>query len=95
MPPLEAWEKVLVDFDAYSETQHALLTCIECHRGVDDSDKETAHEGLRHDPSLEVDVACARCHPDESAQQEGNLHSICAATKQALPHGVPRRHMLR
>lgn len=74
MPPLEAWEKVLVDFDAYSETQHALLTCIECHRGVDDSDKETAHEGLRHDPSLEVDVACARCHPDESAQQEGNLH---------------------
>ena len=74
MPPLEAWEKVLVDYEAYSETQHALLSCIDCHEGVDDPEKEIAHEGLRHDPSLEVDIACARCHPEESALQENNLH---------------------
>ncbi|MBK7450144.1 MAG: hypothetical protein IPJ47_12250 [Anaerolineales bacterium] len=46
MAPLEPCEKVLVDNETFSQTDHGELTRIECHAGVNASEKESTHEGL-------------------------------------------------
>ena len=63
MPPLEVWEKVLVDADALEEDIHAYIPCTDCHGGNDvngDFDmahKYAAHEGMVRDPSSDAVAA--------------------------------------
>ncbi|MBN8579035.1 MAG: hypothetical protein J0L96_00080 [Anaerolineae bacterium] len=78
MAPLEPWEKVLVDNEAFSQTDHGELTCIECHAGVNASDKESAHEGLLASPSSQPQEFCGECHEEEVAAYPNSLHNTQA-----------------
>ena len=75
MPPLEAWEKVLVSGEKYPGTVHGQISCMECHGGVQSSDKETAHAGLIANPSQDPQQACGECHPDVLAMNANSLHA--------------------
>ena len=66
MPPLEAWEKVFVEYD-FVASVHNTQNCIGCHGGVADvQDMEAAHEGVVRDPLTdpELDNACRCCHTE-------------------------------
>jgi thiosulfate/3-mercaptopyruvate sulfurtransferase len=71
---LEPWEKVLVDFEAFSEDKHSRLTCIGCHGGEESSEKEAAHADMVADPSA-GGGKCAACHSDVTETFETSLHS--------------------
>jgi hypothetical protein len=74
VPPLEAWEKVLIDGQTFPTSVHGWIPCIDCHKGINAPDKETAHSGLVSDPSENALLACGRCHTDIARQQETSLH---------------------
>lgn len=73
MPPLEAWEKVLIDREASQEDVHTSLTCLECHGGANVPEKDAAHEGLVADPSQDPQT-CGQCHPSHGRAAPGSLH---------------------
>ncbi len=75
MAPLEPWEKVLVDADAFSETVHGRLDCVECHGGEDVGDKDAAHAGIIARPSEGEALICQECHENEVALQATSLHA--------------------
>ena len=75
MAPLEPWEKVLVDFVSFSETDHGEMTCEECHDGTDSANKDEAHEGLIARPSQAGTAVCAECHEAETAANINSLHT--------------------
>lgn len=71
MPPLEAWEKVLIDAEAYSNDVHAFLNCTDCHGGEAVDDMTAAHAGLvETDPTTN----CQTCHPNITPYAMGSLH---------------------
>jgi len=72
--PLEPWEKVLVDSDAFSETVHGHVACTDCHNGVQDPNKDRAHENLIAIPSEDSERACGECHPNVTAVFPLSLH---------------------
>jgi hypothetical protein len=74
VPPLEAWEKVLLDVDAYTDTVHGKVACTTCHAGVNDPDKVTAHTDLISDPSENPQDSCGTCHPNLIESQINSLH---------------------
>lgn len=74
MAPLEPWEKVLVNSEAFLSTVHGKIACETCHGGVQAKDKETAHQGLISRPSEDPQAVCGDCHPDVVAHKETNLH---------------------
>jgi hypothetical protein len=76
--PLEPWEKVLVDGEKFPQSTHGQQTCIECHDGVNSSDKETAHEGLVASPSALPDKYCSECHSEQTASYANSLHNTQA-----------------
>ena len=78
MAPLEPWEKVLVDGEAFPQTDHGELTCIECHLGTNVSDKTAAHEGMVVSPSAQPEIYCAECHEEETAAFPNSLHNTQA-----------------
>lgn len=78
MAPLEPWEKVLVDGEAFPQTDHGKLTCIECHAGTNVPDKAVAHEGLIVSPSAQPETYCAECHAEETAAFPNSLHNTQA-----------------
>ncbi len=52
MPPLEAWQKVLVAPAFLADTTHGTLSCTRCHGGVGGKrSKEDAHAGMVADPA--------------------------------------------
>ncbi|MBN2304765.1 MAG: hypothetical protein JXQ72_09830 [Anaerolineae bacterium] len=75
MPPLEAWEKVWIDLDEYSEDFHAYIECTACHGGQAVDDMELAHEGLVADPAAGGDTTCAKCHGEISSHAVDSLHN--------------------
>jgi thiosulfate/3-mercaptopyruvate sulfurtransferase len=48
---------------------------MECHGGVQSTDKETAHTGLVANPSQDPQQTCGECHPDVVAMNQYSLHS--------------------
>ena len=78
MAPLEPWEKVLVDGEAFPQTDHGKLTCIECHLGTNVADKTAAHEGMVVSPSAQPEIYCAECHEEETAAFPNSLHNTQA-----------------
>ena len=77
MPPLEAWEKVILNQESFFETLHERYGCITCHGGVSGTDdKEAAHANLVTDPPSAE--ACADCHPDQAATDAQSLHTNLA-----------------
>jgi thiosulfate/3-mercaptopyruvate sulfurtransferase len=73
--PLEPWEKVLVNGEEFIVTVHGQIECTECHGGIQDPDKEVAHEGIVGSPSEDPDNFCADCHPKVVAMGENSLHN--------------------
>ncbi len=73
MPPLEAWEKVLIDAEAYQSDIHAFINCTACHGGQAVGNM-TAHDGLIADPSADPETGCASCHPNIVPSAEQSLH---------------------
>ncbi len=95
MAPLEPWEKVLVDGEAFPQTDHGELTCIECHLGTNVSDKTAAHEGMVVSPSAQPEIYCAECHEEETAAFPNSLHNTQAGYWTAINSrngNVPEDH---
>ncbi len=78
MAPLEPWEKAWVDGDAFLQTDHGKLTCIECHAGANTADKDAAHTGLIASPSAQPEEFCGECHADQVASYSNSLHNTQA-----------------
>jgi len=76
--PLEPWEKVLVDNETFSQTDHGELTCIQCHNGTNVADKEQAHAGMIVSPSAQPQEFCGECHEEEVAAYPNSLHNTQA-----------------
>lgn len=76
MVPLEPWEKVLVDFVSFSETNHGEIACEDCHDGnAEAAQKDDAHQDLIIRPSANDAPACQDCHEDETAAHGSSLHT--------------------
>lgn len=82
MPPLEAWEKVVMSTDSLQDlwgtgeqySAHGRLSCVDCHGGSNVDDMEAAHEGVVRDPSDLEDSGCADCHYEHVPIQQASLH---------------------
>ncbi len=75
MAPLEPWEKVLVDGEVFPTTIHGAISCIECHNGIQDPDKEIAHTDLIATPSTDNERVCSKCHPAVTMTYDDSLHA--------------------
>jgi thiosulfate/3-mercaptopyruvate sulfurtransferase len=80
VPPLEAWEKVIItgnDGEEFLESIHGSIDCITCHGGVADTSKEVAHQGMIRDPSQNPEESCggAGCHDGIVAATETSIHT--------------------
>ncbi len=78
MAPLEPWEKVLVNSENYPDTVHGQISCVECHGGIQSSDKAEAHTGLVENPSRDPESSCGSCHPNIVEHNDVNLHTNLA-----------------
>lgn len=75
MPPVEAWEKVLVDADFVTST-HGELGCRACHGGPDGVlEKDEAHQDVVADPSAGDAAVCQTCHATIVADVMKSLHA--------------------
>ena len=81
MPPLEAWEKVLINlgkYDSVGELDSHLKkqTCTDCHGGdsSEQDDPALAHAGLILDPSSIETNVCAECHEEIAQNVAGSMH---------------------
>ena len=82
---MEPYEKIYVA-KAFLETEHGQVACEDCHGGnPQDSDWQTAHEGLIADPTFpDPEKACGACHPDITAEAPQSLHYTIAPIGQAI-----------
>lgn len=71
---MQPWQKVLVDGVNFPSSIHGLNGCTSCHGGVQDPDKEKAHQGMVPNPSKDPYAVCGKCHPDVVASSGDNLH---------------------
>lgn len=94
MAPLEPWEKVLVDLEAFEQTAHGKATCVDCHAGDETaSDKATAHQGLVTRPSADPGTYCAACHQQVTDTIDQSLHVTQAGYWTAIDaRSVPENH---
>ncbi len=73
MPPLEAWEGILVD-KAFTTSTHGKLGCIACHGGVSGAtDKTAAHKGVIANPDAQK--TCSTCHSEIVKNSATSLHA--------------------
>ena len=99
MPPLEVWEKVLIDAAKFGNDVHSYVPCTTCHGGQNVSGdtleaKYAAHEGLITDPTTDPAAsACADCHPNIAPYQQYSLHFTLAGYDTVLQaRSVPENH---
>jgi len=82
LPPLEAWEKVLVSSD-FLNTTHGKLSCTTCHGGVASAtEKDAAHQGIVKDPN--AGTACTACHADIVKTSADSMHNNLTGFKTVL-----------
>lgn len=80
MPPLEAWEKVLINLGSAVSTGEldlhlSQIACWDCHGGDPGTDDmESAHAGLIADPSGPDTAVCGTCHTEIQDSYSGSLH---------------------
>ncbi len=93
MPPLEVWEKVLINADALAQDVHGYIPCTQCHGGQNVDDKAAAHEGLVRDPSTDAMRVCGDCHVNIAPYQSQSLHYNLAGYDTVLyARSVPDQH---
>jgi len=84
LPPLEAWEKVLVGSE-FLAAVHNTQNCIGCHGGVEGvDDKDAAHEGRVRDPLEDSGQSCSVCHTESSQLVATSLHQNLTGFRTAL-----------
>jgi hypothetical protein len=84
LPPLEAWEKVIVGGE-FLASVHSAQNCIGCHGGVDGvDDMDAAHEGVVRDPLENSNRTCGVCHTDAAEVAATSLHQQLAGYITAL-----------
>jgi hypothetical protein len=82
LPPLEVWEKVLVNDAEFVKDIHGQVGCVICHGGDNTAkDKSAAHQDLVADPS---GITCDTCHQDITCMNESSLHTTLSGMKAAL-----------
>lgn len=92
MAPLEPWEKVLVSTE-FTTSTHGALSCILCHGGEQDPDKDTAHTGLIADPSADAQGQCSTCHADVTEGFSQSLHAtLNGYTVSMTARSIPENH---
>jgi len=75
VPPVEAWQKVFIDREAYFEQDvHSYINCTTCHAGQNVDDMDAAHEGMIADPAADPEAGCGDCHPDIAPYAADSLH---------------------
>jgi hypothetical protein len=80
VPPLEVWERVLINSEAYRQDVHSYIPCTTCHGGQADVEgqdmeaKYAAHEGVVQDPSIDAVATCGECHTNIAEYQVNSLH---------------------
>ena len=84
MPPLEAWARVLIDAETYSEDVHSYINCTACHGGENVYDMEAAHDGLITNPTDDPQASCESCHPDIVPDAMNSLHATLEGYDLAL-----------
>jgi thiosulfate/3-mercaptopyruvate sulfurtransferase len=69
-------EKIFVDSEFADDENHGQIGCSECHGGNPaDPNWETAHEGLRKDPSYpDPSKSCGQCHEEIAQSARHSLH---------------------
>jgi len=72
--PLEPWEKVMINSEAFMATMHGQIACEQCHGGQQAPDKETAHTDLIAYPSSDPST-CGLCHAEIAKSYPDSLHS--------------------
>lgn len=93
MPPLEAWEKVLITEEAVTTGVHSYITCTTCHGGNNVEDMAEAHDGLIADPSDAPVSVCGECHTNVQAAHNSSLHLTLAGYDTALyERSIPENH---
>jgi hypothetical protein len=94
VPPLEAWEKVFIDAEAYAQDLHSkMLTCTTCHGGEAVDDMQTAHTGLVADPAAPDVNKCGTCHVDIATSAAQSLHATLTGYDTALyQRSSPENH---
>lgn len=93
MPPLEAWEKVLIDGEGLAEDLHGFIECTACHGGQAVDDMELAHEGIIPDPAASPAEACTLCHVDIGLAAANSLHSTLQGYDTVLyERSAPEHH---
>ncbi len=86
---------MLIDLEAMEGDVHSYIPCTDCHGGQNSEDKETAHTGIVHDPSLDAEASCGECHPNIAPFQEYSLHNNLAGYDTALyERSTPENHPL-
>ena len=78
LPPLEPYQKVLVDGLYFPTTVHGLIGCVGCHGGQQSPEKDVAHTGLRVNPSAVDGGVCSQCHPHITTAAKTSLHNNLA-----------------
>ena len=91
MAPLEPWEKVLVDAEAFLATIHGYLDCQDCHQGDQSPDKDLAHTDLVTYPSDDPETYCGECHPNLTAAADNSLHATLDGYWTVLKPEVSRK----
>lgn len=83
MPEVEAWERVWIDAELYSEDVHSYINCTDCHLGEAVDDPILAHEGMKERTVDSPDV-CGDCHVDIGVPAYESLHNTLAGYDVAL-----------
>jgi len=94
VPPLEAWERVLINQDRFLNTMHGNFGCITCHGGVPgESEMELAHAGISS--SAQANEACFLCHIEIAETNASSLHTTLEGYRTVIyqrgsPETVPQ-----
>lgn len=94
LPPMEPYQKVLVDGLFFPTTVHGLIGCVGCHGGQQSAEKDAAHAGLVVNPSVDAGGVCSQCHPHITAAAKTSLHNNLTGyttlleRRGASPHSV-------
>ena len=76
----------------YLKNVHSRLGCVTCHKGDGNAqDKETAHKGLKNDPSDDESAfeICDPCHRDLAEQFAGDSAKLAMHDGELREQGVP------
>jgi hypothetical protein len=91
VPPLEAWEKVLMKLGSKTTVEEidphfAMQSCTGCHGGNDfeHENHEEAHEGLIEDPADMEHKACNKCHFEIAETFSDSMHLQLWGEKTAI-----------